>query len=302
MDDSNPADGNRARRFGGALEPVIGQVYFARESHEAYTELGFSPSPGDMKGVHLPDGVAYFTSRGSLLGQVPGQVVAAAFGVFDPAIVVPAVTRGWELTDAATIADARDRGAISHLERHLGPDPEGLDLVERGLRRAADALSTEGRPLAAGALAREAPDHRLGRVFRCGDGLREHRGDSHTAAWISEGLTAIDIGLLTELFWGLPLRSYSRTRGWSDAQYDVAEERLTARGLIRDGDFTDEGRALREHIESTTDRQMAHPLDAIGDDLEAVITTLDRWGRTIREGRGYPDSGPHELAEAASSR
>ena len=76
-----------------ALEPVAGQVYFSPECHAAYAELGFSPSPGATKtGVQLPDGPAYFTSRGSLLGQVPGEVVAAAFGVFNPEAVVPSVS------------------------------------------------------------------------------------------------------------------------------------------------------------------------------------------------------------------
>ena len=37
----------------------------------------------------MPDGIAYFTSRGSALGQVPGEVVAATFGVFNPDVVVP---------------------------------------------------------------------------------------------------------------------------------------------------------------------------------------------------------------------
>ena len=46
------------------------------------------------------------SSRGSALGQVPGELVAAAFAVFNPAVVVPAVAHGWALTDAATIATA----------------------------------------------------------------------------------------------------------------------------------------------------------------------------------------------------
>jgi len=73
-----------------ALEPVAGQVYFSPECHAAYAVLGFSPSPGTLGGgVQLPDGPAYFTSRGSVMGQVPGQVVAAAFAVFNPDAVVP---------------------------------------------------------------------------------------------------------------------------------------------------------------------------------------------------------------------
>ena len=281
---------------------MIGQVYFSPECHEEYAALGFDPSPGDMSGVALPDGVAYFTSRGSTLGQVPGQVVAAAFGVFDPEVVVPAVERGWTLTDAHTIRAARDRGATRQLERLLGPRPEGADVVEAALVRGAEAVRWEGRALTAGLLSRDDPDHPLGTIFRRGDVLREYRGDSHMAAWVAAGLTAIEIGLLTELYWGMPLRSYSRTRGWSAGQYDEAVTRLQDRGLITDDAFTDAGRTLREQIELDTDAQMAPVLDAIGDDLDDLVATMERWGRTIRDGKGYPASGPHELADAASGR
>src|SRR5215510_564482 len=102
------------------IEPLIGQVYFSQECHAAYAALGFAPSPAISNGVALPDGPAYFTSRGSLMGQVPGEVVAAAFGVFNPAAVVPAVTFGWTRTDAATISAARHDGAVAQLVRVLG--------------------------------------------------------------------------------------------------------------------------------------------------------------------------------------
>ncbi len=291
-----------ARRLGGALEPVIGQVYFSPECHQAYAELGFSPSSGEMNGVALPDGPAYFTSRGSLLGQVPGQVVAAAFAVFNPDVVVPAVTHGWTVTDAATVCRARDLGALAQLERLLGPEPDGLDRMEEALSRAVAVMQPAGRPLAAGLLAMPEPDHRLGALFRRGDLLREYRGDSHNAAWISRGLSAVENGLLTELYWGLPLRSYSRTRGWTDDQFDAAEDSLRRQGLLDGGGFSDAGRALREEIELDTDRQMAPLMAAIGDDTEELITTLSRWGQTIRAGHGYPDSGPHELAARAAGR
>src|ERR1017187_5336461 len=97
-----------------ALEPVAGQVYFSPERHAAYAEFGCSPGPGALpNGVQFPDGAAYFTSRGSVMGQVPGEVVAAAFAVFNPQTVVRAVTFGWCLTDAVTICKARTEGATA---------------------------------------------------------------------------------------------------------------------------------------------------------------------------------------------
>src|SRR4029078_10791095 len=101
------------RRLGSVLEPVAGQVYFSPECHANYTALGFDPSPGDANGAALPDGVAYFHSRGSVMGQVPGEVVASAFGVFNPEAVVPAVAKGWTLTDASTIFARPEHGATA---------------------------------------------------------------------------------------------------------------------------------------------------------------------------------------------
>src|SRR3954469_5216569 len=139
-----------ARRLSGALEPFVGQVYFSPECHEAYVALGFSPSPAKAGDVALPDGPAYFCSRGSVLGQVPGELVASAFAVFNPAAVVPAVTYGWTLTDAPTICAARTTGAVAQLHRILGTDPDGIEWARELLLRACEPLRPEGRPLFAG--------------------------------------------------------------------------------------------------------------------------------------------------------
>ena len=53
--------------------------------------------------------------------------------------------------------------------------------------------------------------------------LREYRGDVHTAAWTSVGLDATEIGLLSELYWGLPAGAYRAHPPWTDPQFDQAE-------------------------------------------------------------------------------
>lgn len=284
------------------LEPVAAQVYFSPECHAAYAELGFSPSPGTTAGgVQLPDGPAYFTSRGSLLGHVPGEVVAAAFGVFNPEAVVPSVEFGWTKVDAPTICTARTRGAVAQLERVLGPAPAGLDRVTGLLRSAVEPLRPEGKPLYAGLLGLGLPGEPLADAWRLADMLREYRGDAHIAAWTSAVLDATEIGLLTEPYWGIPLRTYVRTRAWSDEQLDAAESRLVARGLLADGALTGEGRALRESLEAATDAQCAPMLDALGDEgLEELIGLLAPWGEAIRDAGGYPAQGPHELASLSA--
>jgi hypothetical protein len=236
------------------------------------------------------------------MGQVAGEVIAAAFAVFNPEVVVPSVNIGWERTDAVTICAARDAGAIAQLVRILGENPDGLDRVNEILARAVAALRPEGRPLYAGLRSLALPETALGAMWRRGDMLREFRGDSHTAAWISAGCDATEIGLLSELYWGLPMRSYSRTRGWSDAQFDAAQARLAARGLVTDTGFTEAGRAMREAVEVATDAQMRPAIEAIGGDIDELCALLTPWGVAVRAAKGYLPSGPHDLAQAAQQR
>jgi hypothetical protein len=290
-----------ARRLAGALEPVAGQIYFAPEAHQAYQALGFGGSPGSRNGLQAPDGPAYFCSRGSVLGQVPGELVAAAFGVFNPEVVVPAVTYGWTLTDAPTICAARTEAGTGQLVRVLGAKPDGVDRARTLLARAVEPLRPEGKPLFAGLLSLGLPGNPVGDVWRLADQLREFRGDAHIAAWTAAGLDATEIGLLTESFWGMPLRSYIRTRAWTDQQLDAAEARLVERGLLADGTLTERGRAEREEVEAATDRQCAPIIAALGDDLDELIDILAPWGAAVREANGYPRSGPHDLAATTSS-
>jgi hypothetical protein len=286
------------RRLAMALEPVAGQVYFSPECHTAYQSLGFAPSPGVLPtGVQLPDGPAYFTSRGSVMGQVPGQLVAAAFAVFNPEVVVPAVSFGWSITDAATVCAARTSGAVGQLERVLGSAPAGLARATELLHRAVAPLRPEGRPLFAGLLSLGLPGDPLGDMWRLADVLREYRGDAHTAAWTACGLDATEIGLLSELYWGLPPRSYVRTRAWSDGQLDAAQARLRQRDLLDGDGLSARGREFREAIEMTTDLPCVLIVETLGvDGVEELISLLMPWGAAIREAAGYPPQGPHDLA------
>ena len=281
------AGGSPARSLAAALEPIAGQVHFSPECHANYAALGFGPSSGTIGLTQLPDRCAYFTSRGSVLGQVPGEVVAAAFAVFNPREVVAMVARGWELTDAATIRAARQHGAVGQLGRILGPDPAGAGPTADLLLRAIEPLSLAGRPLFAGQRAGEAPQDPLARLWRGANTLREFRGDSHTIAWVSAGFDAIEIGLLSDLFWGLVLRSHTSGRGWSADQLAEGEERLRRRGLLVGDELSATGWQQRSAIEAHTDAQLAPAIEALGDELANVIKTLEPWGDAIRTAGGY---------------
>jgi hypothetical protein len=280
----------KARRLRNAVEPLAAGIYFAPEAHEAYAQLGFSPSPAANDGVQMPDGVAYFASRGACLGQVHGDVIAAAFGVFNPEIVVPLVASAWTITDAPTILAAREHGARESLRRMLGDPPKGAERATELLRRGASAARGEGRHLFSGLRSLGFPGDPIADLWRAADLVREHRGDSHIAAWISRGFDATEISLITEPYIGLPMRTYARSRAWSDADFDAALERMTARGYFTDGELNDAGRDAREAVEVATDRQEASIIDAIGDDFDELCDLLEPWADAIREQKGYPAS------------
>lgn len=280
----------RARRLRNAVEPLAAGIYFAPEAHEAYVNLGFSPSSGANDGVHMPDGVAYFASRGACLGQVDGHVIAAAFGVFNPEIVVPLVANAWTITDAPSILAAREHGARESLRRMLGDPPAGSARATELLRRGADAARGEGRHLFSGLQSLGFPGDPIGDLWRAADLVREHRGDSHIGAWIAHGFDATEISLITEPYIGLPMRTYARSRAWSDAEFDAALERMTDRGYFKDGELTQDGLDAREAVEDATDLQETSIVDAIGADFDELCSILEPWADAIREQKGYPSS------------
>src|SRR6202035_1922241 len=97
--------------------------------------------------------------------------------------------------------------------------------------------STEGHSIYAGLRSLGFPGDPIGDLWRAADLLREHRGDSHVVAWVAHGVDPVEITLLTELWWRLPLNSYVGTRGWSNEQTDRAIERLRERGLVEGDGF-----------------------------------------------------------------
>ncbi|WP_199177924.1 helix-turn-helix domain-containing protein [Mycobacterium hubeiense] len=133
--------------------------------------------------------------------------------------------------------------------------------------------------------------------------MREFRGDAHTAAWTSAGFDAVEIGLLTELYWGVPLKTYIRSRGWSEAELDEGIARLERRGLVADGGLTDHGRAVRadrgQHRRGLpTDRR--RPRGRLRECRDAVATVLHGGARRARlPGCGAARSGRGGVALAA---
>ncbi|MDQ1374575.1 MAG: hypothetical protein QOJ09_1913 [Actinomycetota bacterium] len=272
-----------SRRLRDLVEPIAANVYFAEEAQKEYAGLG----------LNYPQG--YFSSRGACMGQVPGEVVAAAFGVFHPPMVVGFVDDAWAKTDAETVLVARRRGATAALERILGTKPEGAERATGLLRRMADACTNAGRPLYSGLSSLDWPGDVVGDLWRAADLVREHRGDGHVCAWVSHGLTAIEVLLMTEAWWGLELNTYMRTRGWPADEVQSTLASLIDRGLLDDGKLTPAGTELRGAVESTTDRGEAVVVDALSDEeFDELFALLEPWAKEVVTTGGYP-TDPSQL-------
>ncbi len=285
-----------ARRLAAALEPVIGAVFFLPENHDAYAALGFGPSPRSDAGVARPDGPAYVASRASCLGSTGAPVVAAAFGVFSPRLIDGALAAAVDVAPDE-LAEVRLQAAASGLERILGPADARVDEVAQRLGAAVADLGVPSRALYAGLRGLPPVTGGWAGLHRAGDLAREYRGDCHNIAWSARGLGACEIGLLTELWWGLPARSYVRSRGWTDADLDAASQRLETSGLLDGEELTTAGRELRESIEQDTDRQCEPLVAALGDDIEELIATLRGWSKQVQAGFGYPANSPLDVAD-----
>lgn len=292
-DDASSTDRDRAQRL-RVLEPVASCVYFAPEVHDAFQAIGFGPGIGEDGHLTAPDLAGYYCSRAGCMGQVPGEVVVAAFGVFSPALIVPEVDRGWRTADRDAVLAARLAGAERFLERVLGDDP-GIERATDLLRRAGEAGPFGGRFLYAGLRSLPWPTSRWGRLWRAADIVREYRGDSHIAAWAAAGLDPVEAGLLTEVYYRMPTKRYHAGRGWTEGELDAGLDRLRARGVITGGTadgepvaFTPAGSELRESIEAATDAQMAPMLDALGDDLDELVGLLAPWAGAIVQAGGFP--------------
>lgn len=268
-----------ARRLRDALEPLAMHGVWSESVNASLAALGLD----DFF-------TAYLTGRAAPLGEVPGSVVAATFGVFEPGFVESTWAAGRSRVKLPELIAERDRATAASLRTAIGSEASEADAtgVAEVLERAVAGVDGTGRVLFAALRAQPRLTDPYGRLWRAADLVREHRGDSHLAASIAAGLDPVRMGILSEVWVGYPVGEYSGTRAWPQEAHEAGVARLEADGLIADGMITEPGRAFRDDIEAATDTAQRDVLDAIGDELDAVCTRLDAWSQRCIEARAFP--------------
>jgi hypothetical protein len=268
MDDAARA----ARRMWTLFEPVHVVSYFSPEARAAFQDAGLR---GFWRG--------YFAGRAAPLGRADAAPVTASFFTFAPPMVARALPAVWDLITPEDALAVRSAGAVTALRRLLGDRAAGIGAAADLLRRAADGLDCSGRVLAAanaalpvngdsdGGMGRWAG---LARLWQAATLLREHRGDGHFAALVAAGIDGCE-ALVLRCGQDLSREQLQPVRGWTDADWDAAAGRLTARGwLDEDGRITPAGAAARQAVEDATDLAAARPWARLGAGATGELAAL----------------------------
>lgn len=264
-----------ARALRDAIEPIATVSWWSKAVHDAYATRGLDFLHG------------YAWGRASAMGEARGSVVAAAFGVFEPTLIAGLYDAARASVSLEDIREMTLTGAVSTLEDVLG-EPAELPDVVAALRHGLDHADATSRPLFAGLTGVAWPSGALGQLWHATTMLREYRGDGHLAAMTAAGVTGLESNILTELRIGFEPLAYTSTRGWPPEAMEAATDSLAARGLVADGALTEKGTALRDEIEATTDALVAPVVDAIGDKLPGLVTTLDGWAQKLIDAGWFP--------------
>lgn len=268
------AAGSPARRLRDAIEPLAMHPVWCRRTNAALDAEGL-----DFLG-------RYVGGRAAALGDPTPGVVAAAFAMFEPGLVRGTYEAARTACPLDRLVEIRDTATTESLHEVLGTVSVG-EVVDL-LRAAVDAAPSVGRPLFAGLTDRPPPNDPMSTLWRTCESLREHRGDTHVAVCVAEGLDAVEMNVLTELWLGMQLGGYSATRGWSPERITEAAAGLEARGLLSDGALTSTGAALRQRIEDLTDAGEQSIVDALGDRFSTVVDQLAAWSAVCVDSGAFP--------------
>jgi hypothetical protein len=241
-----------ARRAWKHFEPIHAIVYFVPESRDRYAAAG-------LRGGWM----GYFASRSAPMGAVGPDVVTAVFHNFAPAMVHRAIPDAWSYSSPPRVLAARLDVVDAALRRLWADDVDSPEVAEAAdiALEAAKHLREDGRPLYAGHAGLPVPGAPHLALWHACTLLREHRFDGHVAALTVHGLDGLEAVITAHADGeGVDAATMRGYRGWSEDEWQGAEERLRARDLLDgSGALTAAGQTLRTAVEETTDLLAAAP-------------------------------------------
>ncbi|HET7068073.1 MAG TPA: MarR family transcriptional regulator [Nocardioides sp.] len=273
-----------ARRLFELTEPISLVNFFSPEPHDAMVALGFH---GYWDG--------YFAGRSAPLGRVPAEVVHAAFYNFADGEVARHVPKVWHTTTPEEAHAAREQGCVAALRRILGDQVATPRLARAAelLALASTSAPTNGRVMYAGLRALPMPEEPATRLWHAANMLREHRGDGHVAALVSERIGGLEAHVLSALDLGIyPAESFGRIHHLPEALLAEVMDGLRHRGLLNaSGRFTDAGRVTKDRIETLTDALAEAPYEGLEPrELDELVAALEPLSRRLKDSGSNSDA------------
>ena len=136
----------------------------------------------------------------------------------------------------------------------------------------------------AGLRALPMPAEPVARLWHAANMLREHRGDGHIAALVSERIGGTEAHVLSALDSGIyPAETFGRIHHLPKARLAEVMDGLRDRGLLdASGRLTDAGHATKARIEALTDVLAEAPYDELGQlELDELIAALEPISRRL---------------------
>jgi hypothetical protein len=171
---------------------------------------------GPCRNFGYPNGFSYYVAgRGGVLGDVEADVVAAAFGFFEPSLL----RKMWEAgtaVEGARAAAARYGAMCAQWGRSRLHGFEGSARLADLIRHVVDSVDPAGMPLFAGWRAEPRPMDPEGLAYFMVYVLRELRGSAHVVAVVATGIAPLDAMLVS--------RGEGRAKqfGWTEPFPDVS--------------------------------------------------------------------------------
>lgn len=167
-----------------AADPVIHDVGSAFMLHPE--TMGRAAEQGYANGFAF-----YFAGRGGVLGDVDADVVAAAMGWFNPAVVRAMWDEGVAIGGARETARRYNEACAAWGRDHL-TGVDGLDRFATLAEQVSASADSSGLPLFAGWRAESRVDDAPGRAMQLIHVLREWRGAIHLVGTTAAGLSPVE--------------------------------------------------------------------------------------------------------------
>lgn len=244
------------------FEPIHAVSYFAPDARQAFADIGL-PRYWD----------GYFAGRSAPLGPVSAVPVVALFSGFSPALATRALPAVWNAASVDSVLQARVTGAANTLRR-LFPDAGAVAHAAAALAEAADRVDTIGRPLTAANAALPRAQDPYEKLWQAATTLREHRGDGHVMALVTEDIAGLST-LVLRCAVDLDTTTMLQARGWTEDEWNAEFDALVFRGLVSaENALTADGWETLTRAEQLTNRLALHPWQGLTDNQLRDIAQL----------------------------